>query len=104
MDGLRRRHKNTDGVKQSYVYGFCQGLSERMDEQIGALAVVIPQAVEKQYMDIVSGLKPKKSRRQRLSIHVKQYSPSYHDMGLKDGREVLDRHDKEKKAGKEGAP
>lgn len=99
VDDLRRRHMNTDGVKQSYVYGFCQGLRERLDAQSVALAVVIPQDVEEQYKEIVSGLKPKKSRRQRLSIHVKQYSPSYHDMGLKDGREVLDRHDKERKAG-----
>lgn len=98
VDDLRRRYIDTTGVKQSYVIGFCQGLQEKLEAQSKLLAVVLPKDVEEKYQEILSRKKPddtNKKKHRRTTMRIKHYSPSYHDLGKKDGRESLEQRDRD---------
>lgn len=41
----------TEGVYNSFVYGFCQGLQEALAEQCTALMIVVPEDVKESYED-----------------------------------------------------
>ena len=88
VNDLRGRYMNTDGVKQSYSLGFCQGLREKLDAQSVMLAVTVPQDVKDKCDEMLSKMKPQKRRKAR-NLNIKQYSPTYHELGRTDGREIL---------------
>lgn len=53
----RKEGRSTKGVLNTYLLGFCEGISEVLDRQCTALMLVVPKEVEKAYGEYTKGWK-----------------------------------------------
>lgn len=53
----KKEGKNTKGVLNTYLVGFCDGIKEVLDKQCTALMVVVPKEVEEAYAEHSKGFK-----------------------------------------------
>lgn len=83
---LRANHFNTDGIYNSYTFGFCKGLREKLDSQSTALMVIVPKDVEEQFTSMSKDFKTS-SR----TLKVGGYAGSVYQKGVQDGRTILNR-------------
>lgn len=83
---LKLNHFNTDGIYNSYTFGFCKGLREKLDCQSTALMVIVPKDVEEQYANLSKDFKTT-SR----TLKVGGYAGSVYQKGVQDGRSILNR-------------
>ena len=47
----KKEGKNTKGVLNTYLVGFCDGIKEVLDKQCTALMIVVPKEVEEAYAE-----------------------------------------------------
>ena len=45
----KKEGKNTKGVMNAYLYGFCKGIEEALDKQCTALMIVVPKEVNESF-------------------------------------------------------
>lgn len=83
---LRENHFRTEGIYNSYTFGFCKGLREKLDSQSTALMVIVPKDVEEKYADLSKDFKTS-SR----TLKVSGYAGSVYQKGVQDGRSILNR-------------
>lgn len=53
----KKEGKNTKGVLNTYLVGFCDGIKEVLDKQCTALMIVVPKEVEEAYAEHSKGFK-----------------------------------------------
>ena len=53
----KKEGKNTKGVLNTYLVGFCDGIKEVLDKQCTALMIVVPKEVEEAYTEHSKGFK-----------------------------------------------
>lgn len=53
----KKEGKNTKGVLNTYLVGFCDGIKEVLDKQCTALMIVVPKEVEEAYTERSKGFK-----------------------------------------------
>lgn len=53
----KKEGKNTKGVLNTYLVGFCDGIKEVLDKQCTALMIVVPKEVEEAYAERSKGFK-----------------------------------------------
>lgn len=80
----RKNHQNTRGVKNAFLMGFCDGVSDALDKQCTALMIVVPKEVEKEYAVITAGF-----RRKNVNIRVVEDS-DVRDRGRIAGRNAVE--------------
>lgn len=78
----KKEEKNTRGVMNMYLQGFCAGIKEVLDKQCTALMIVIPKEVNESFETMTTGWKSKKT-------HI-TVSNDYHayNQGKIDGKET----------------
>lgn len=55
----KKEGKDTKGVMNTYLIGFCDGIADVLDRQCTALMIVTPKEVEESYADLSKGWKSK---------------------------------------------
>lgn len=91
--GLRARTDRTkrglsgDGIYNSFVLGFCEGIKSKLDEQSVALMIVMAPEVETEYKEFIKGAKSS-----RTSLNVKNgLNQSAYNTGIVEGRNAMGR-------------
>lgn len=77
----QKEGKNTRGVINEWLMGFCQGLRDELEKQCVALALVIPQDVEDGYTEMSKNFVTFNS-----SIRARSFSKEAFDHGRTEGR------------------
>ena len=80
----RKNNQNTHGVTNTFLMGFCDGVSDALDKQCTALLIVVPKEVEKEYAIITAGF-----RRKNVNIGVAEDS-DVRDRGRIAGRNAVE--------------
>ena len=75
--------KNTTGVLNTYLVGFCDGIKEILDKQCTALMIVIPKEVEEAYEEHSKDFR-KISHKLKTSNDERAYRE-----GRRDGRDTV---------------
>lgn len=78
----KKEGKETKGILNTYLTGFCAGIKEVLDKQCTALMVVIPKEVEESYREY-----SKDFRKMSNKLRTSNDSRAYQD-GKQDGRET----------------
>lgn len=79
----RKEGKNTTGVLNTYLVGFCNGIKEILDKQCTALMIVIPKEVEEAYEEHSKDFR-KISHKLKTSNDERAYRE-----GRRDGRDTV---------------
>lgn len=82
----RKRKGSANGVFNTYIHGFCEGVSSALDNQCQALMIVIPQKVEEEYKNM-----SKTFGKINSTILVRNDTTIY-NKGFEDGKYILDRN------------
>lgn len=80
----KKTHVNANGVRNTYLKGYCAGIANALDAQCTALMVIVPQEVEEQFAEATKSVKPK-----HVTYNIKKDSAIYID-GKRDGRTVAE--------------
>lgn len=76
----KKEGKQTKGIMNTYLIGFCDGIKEVLDKQCTALMIVVPKEVEESFEEMSSGWKSSTTR-----LKVTNNTEAYKD-GKTDGR------------------
>ena len=76
----RKEHKSTSGVANSYWSGFMQGIKAVLDEQCKALMIVIPDAVEKKWVEeMAPGMRKGTGGQRNTGFNTSAYAQGYEE-------------------------
>lgn len=78
----KKEGKNTKGIMNMYLQGFCAGIKEVLDRQCTALMIVIPKEVNESFENMTAGWKSKNTH-----INVSNDAAAY-AQGKIDGKET----------------
>lgn len=89
--GIQPGHQGAAYVYNSYVVGFLTGLKSVMDAQTVALAVIVPEDVNKEFSKMFQNTRPvRQSRTKAAFVH------SAYESGMADGTSVMNRRSLQK--------
>lgn len=77
-----KKGKPTKGIKNQYLFGFCDGVKEILDRQCTALLIVTPKEVEESFKEMTKHMKSRTSR-----MTMQQDAHAY-EKGLREGHDV----------------
>lgn len=78
----KKEGKNTKGIMNTYLQGFCAGIKEVLDRQCTALMIVIPKEVNESFETMTANWKTK-------NTHITQsYDAAAYSQGKIDGKET----------------
>lgn len=78
-----KQGKETKGVKNTYLIGYCEGIKSVLEKQCTALALVIPTEVKEHFKAVVAGGKTVKT-----SL-TNNHDAAAYQRGIRDGKDAI---------------